>query len=346
MIGSPRIPLKQLASLCRRLAISFESGIEVRSVWTRETASASPRFRPKFAKVRDSVAQGFSMSEGLAKSGDFFPEFFRGLVEVGEHTGQLPETCEQLADYYEHRLQLRRTLITSLTWPAIELTMALGVVGVVIWVVGAIPQLEKQKTDLFGFGLRGNSGLAIYLAIVGAAGIAITMLVRGAARGAVWVAPVERVALRLPMVGRAFETLALARLTSALHVTLNSGMDLRKALDLSLRATQSLRYAESAPGILASIRAGDEIHEGFRRAGVFPVMFLDAVQVGEDSGRLIQSMRHLSAEYQDESRVAMHTLTLLLGYAVWGLVAVVIIFLIFRVFGAYAQILNDASKMR
>jgi type II secretory pathway component PulF len=75
-------------------------------------------------------------------------------------------------------------------------------------------------------------------------------------------------------------------------------------------------------------------------------MFLDAVQVGEDSGRLIQSMRHLSAEYQDESRVAMHTLTLLLGYAVWGLVAVVIIFLIFRVFGAYAQILNDASKMR
>jgi len=346
MIGSPRIPLKQLASLCRRLAISFESGIDVRTVWTRETASASPRARPSFARVRDSVAQGFSMSEGLAKSGGFFPEFFRNLVAVGENTGHLPETCEQLADYYEHRLQLRRMLVSSLTWPVIELTMALTVVGVIIWLVGAIPSLEKQKTDLFGFGLRGNSGLAIYLAIVGAAGLGIAALVRGAARGALWIAPIERVALRLPVVGRAFETLALARLTSALHVTLNSGMDLRKALELSLLSTQSLRYAESAPVVLASIRAGDEIHEGLRRTGVFPAMFLDAVQVGEDSGRLVQSMRHLSTQYQDESRVAMHTLTILLGYAVWGVIAVVIIFLIFRVFGSYVQILNDASKMR
>jgi type II secretory pathway component PulF len=341
MIGSPRIPLKQLASLCRRLAISFESGIDVRTVWTRETASASPRARPSFARVRDSVAQGFSMSEGLAKSGGFFPEFFRGMVAVGENTGHLPETCEQLADYYEHRLQLRRMLVSSLTWPVIELTMALMVVGLIIWLAGAIPQLA----DLFGFGLRGNSGLAIYLAIVGAAGLGIAVLVRGAARGALWVAPVERVALRLPVVGRAFETLALARLTSALHVTLNSGMDLRKALELSLLSTQSLRYAESAPVVLASIRAGDEIHEGLRRTGVFPAMFLDAVQVGEDSGRLVQSMRHLTTQYQDESRVAMHTLTVLLGYAVWGIVAILIIVLIFRAAGWYVQILNDASKM-
>ena len=66
----------------------------------------------------------------------------------------------QLADHYEHQLKLRRTLSGSLTWPLIELALALSVVGLLIWVMGAIPQLAKNNIDLLGFGLTGTSGLA------------------------------------------------------------------------------------------------------------------------------------------------------------------------------------------
>ena len=105
----------------------------------------------------------------LTRTGGYFPDFFRQLFAVGEESGHLPEVCRQLADYYELRLQLRRTLISSLTWPIAQLIIALGVVGLLIWLMGAIPQLAKQNTDLLGFGLRGNSGLLIYLAVLAAA---------------------------------------------------------------------------------------------------------------------------------------------------------------------------------
>ena len=167
MLGEPRIGLKPLAALCRRLAISLGAGVDVRTVWMREAASAQGVGRRQLAKISQGVANGVSMSDSLKRTGKYFPEFFREIVRVGEESGHLPEVCRQLAAHYEHQLKLRRALCASLTWPLVELTLALTVVGIVIWVMGAIPQLAKNKVDLFGFGLMGTQGLLVYLSAAG-----------------------------------------------------------------------------------------------------------------------------------------------------------------------------------
>ena len=64
-------------------------------------------------------------------------------------------------------MKLRRMFLASISWPAIELTLALTVVGVVIWLMGAIPALKKSGIDILGFGLSGNSGLVTYLTFLG-----------------------------------------------------------------------------------------------------------------------------------------------------------------------------------
>jgi type IV pilus assembly protein PilC len=343
MFGEPRIGLKPLAALCRRLAISTGAGVDVRTVWTREAKAVRGAGRRHFAEVSDAVADGRAVSDGLNQTGQYFPEFFRELVQVGEMTGHAPEVFRQLAEHYEHQLKVRRSFISSITWPLIELTMALGIVGLLIWLMGAIPTLAKNKTDLLGFGLTGTTGLVTYLIFLAVVGFAGFMIYRATSRHMLWVAPVQKAIMKIPKLGRALETLAVARLAWSMHVTLNSGMDLRPALKMSLASTNNVLYTQHIDGVLASIRSGNEIHESLTNTGVFPIDFIDAVQVGEESGQLVESMQILSLQYQDEARLAVDTLTKLLGVAVMGLVAGVIIFLIFRIFtNAYLGPLNDA----
>lgn len=345
MFGEPRIGLKPLAALCRRLATSLGAGVDVRTVWAREASAARGAGRRRFFDVSQDVAAGTAIADSLKKTGNYFPEFFRELVKVGEESGHLPEVCRQLAEHYEHQLRLRRMLLTSLTWPLIELTLALTVVGVVIWVMG-LSMFKKNNIDILGFGLTGTSGLLTYLCFLAMVAFAGYMAYRAAVRGALWVAPVQRAIMRVPRLGRALETMAMARLSWTMHVTLNSGMELRRALRMSLKSTQNVVYTRHIDGVLRAIRDGQEIHETFKATGAFPIDFLDAVQVGEESGQLVESMAHLSVHYQDEARLAMNTITLLFGLAVTALIAGVIIFLIFTIFSFYVGVLNDATNMK
>jgi type II secretory pathway component PulF len=99
-------------------------------------------------------------------------------------------------------------------------------------------------------------------------------------------------------------------------------------------------------GVLAAVRQGHEVYEALAETGAFPPQFVDMVRVGEESGTLVESMAHLAEQYQERARLAMGVLTVLMGVAVFALVGLVIIFLIFRIFGFYANTLNDALKMR
>jgi type IV pilus assembly protein PilC len=345
MIGQPRIGLKSLAATCRRLAISLGAGVDVRTVFNREANAARGPGGRSFSEISAAVADGGSICDGFKDHGSYFPEFFRQMVHVGETTGHLPEVFRQLADHYEHQLKLRRSLVSSITWPLIELGLALSVIGLLIWLMGMIPQLKGA--DMLGLGLQGTSGLLKYLgflAIVAAIGL---FFYRATVRGVLWVAPLQRAVMRVPQLGHAIETLAIARLAWAMHVTMNSGMEVREALKLSLRSTQNVVYTQHIDTVIRKITAGQEIYEALRETGAFPLDFLDAVQVGEDSGQLVESMGRLADQYQDQAKLAMNTMTILLGVAISGLIAGIIIYFIYQIFSrAYMAPLNDALKMK
>lgn len=338
MLFSPRIKIKTLAGLCRRSATALEAGIDVRSVWAREAKHATGwTARERFRSVSEAIHRGQSMAAALAATGDFFPLLFRELIEVGEQSGHLSEVFAQLADHYEGRLALRRIFLGAIAWPLIELGLAVLVIGFLIWFIGVI----GRGVDPLGFGLVGNRGLLIYIAFLATVGVLFFLVLQAVRRGLVWTRPIQRGVLGLPVLGRALQTVALARLVWALHLTLNTEMDVLRALRLSLRATRNARYTDQITLIDAQITAGSSIHEAFQAAGCFPADFLDALAVGEQSGKLVESMGRLSRLYQDQARTALAALTVVAGFAVYAAIALVIILLIFRLAGFYFRTLND-----
>lgn len=347
MLFDARVQPKELAQLCRRLSTTLTAGIDARTVWRREAEGRSSQgLRRRLIEVHEAVAAGRSVNDGLARTGEYFPPMFREMVQVGEQTGQLPEVFRQLAEHYDHQLTLKKAFLSAITWPMLQLAAAIMVIGVLIWVLGMLPRAPGgEPIDILGLGLIGNSGLVIYSLFVAAVIGAIALVIQAVRRGLVWTRPLQRVVMALPGIGSCLQTLALSRLAWCLHVTMETGMDLRHALALSLGSTHNARYTDHSERVVSKVAGGQEIYEAFSATGVFPRDFLDTMEVGERSGRLPESMAVLSQQYQDQARRALATLTVLAGFAVWGLVAMLIIAMIFRLAMFYIGTINDALKM-
>jgi type IV pilus assembly protein PilC len=342
MLVSPRIGTRQLANLCSRLSTSLEAGLDLRKVWGQEAERAGAlAARSRFRKVSEAVNKGDSLAEALDSTGDYFPVLFRELVRVGEQTGHQGEAFGHLAAHYQNQLRLRRLFLAAISWPLTELSAAVVVIGLLIWILGMI---GKGDTDILGWGLVGNRGLAIYSGAVALIGLSVAGLIFAVGRGLAWTRPIQHLVMRVPQLGKALETLAIARLAWVLHLTQNAGMALRPSLKLALESTGNARYIDAVAAVDKVIARGDTIEEAFRASGVFPQEFLDAVLVGEQSGRLVESLAVLSRQYHQRADAAMRVLTMLAGYAVWVLIAGIIIMVIFRIFLPYINMLNNAAK--
>jgi type II secretory pathway component PulF len=344
MIFSARIGQKELAQLCRRLATGLTSGVDARQVWSREAAGyASAAFRRRLDHVSDAINHGSTVSDALVDTGDYFPTLFRELINVGEHTGKLAEVCRHLAEHYEHQIRLRRQFLAAIAWPVLQLSAALGVIGLVILIMGFLPNDEHGKPiDILGLGLVGGSGFMIYLFVLAMAAFITWMSIQAVRRGALWVRPLQYVLMKVPVLGPSLQTLAIAKLAWSMQLTLETEMSVLKSLPLSLRSTRNAFYTDHSDEIVQSIRAGSDITSALADTKAFPREFLDSLAVGEHSGRLPETLALLSTEYQDRAQRALATLTMLAGFGVWLLVAAMIIMMIFRVAGFYLNTLNNA----
>jgi type II secretory pathway component PulF len=258
------------------------------------------------------------------------------MIALGEQTGHLDGVLARLADHYQNQADLRRSFWAAITWPLVQLGIAIAVVGLLIWITGIL------GVDILGFGLVGDRGLRIYVAFLAAVGVLLFLVLRAVSRGMVWIRPVQRLVLQLPGIGKPLQTVALARLAWSMHVTLDAGMEVRLALRMSLRSTQSARYIDQIPTIEREVSKGNSIHEAFCRAGGYPVEFLDTLAVGEQTGKIVESMGLLARQYQERARSALATLTMLAGWVVWAAIAALLIALIFRVFSFYLGAINGA----
>lgn len=346
MLLSPRLSAQALGELSHRLAVETESGIDIRRTWQREAESAKMRFRGDFEDIRDALNRGDSLSEALSGTGQLFPPLFREIVEVGEKTGTLGRVFKRLSEHYRGQVALQRMFLLAIAWPMFELVVAILVIGIFIWMLGIVAQRNNgQAIDILGFGLIGNSGVAIYSLIVLSVAASIAVIIVAVRRGLLWTRPLQRAVMHLPGLGNALQKIALARLTWALHLTMNVSMDLRKVVPLVFRATGSDYYMQHTDQAVGIVAAGHPLYKAFAATGVFPAEFIESMEVAEESGAVVESMERLSKRYEEEASTAFKILTTIASVAVALLVMGLIVLMIFRIAGFYVGTINDALNM-
>jgi type II secretory pathway component PulF len=336
MLGSPRISLKALAALCRRLAMASSAGLDVRNIWRREAEHASGRLKATAQHVYEVTAGGGGVGDALRED-SFLPPVVRRLVAVGEQTGSSAEVYRRLADHYERQVEIRRAFLASLAWPLIQLFASVCIIGCLIWFTGFIAGRNpgQKAVDPLGLGLMGTRGLVIYLTVVGAATAAVGVVIVSMHRGAAWTLPIRHAAERLPVVGGALQKIGLSRFAWTLQLACNTAMDVQQAVRLALESTGLWHFARHADAACADLAAGREIHEALRRTSAFPNEFVDAVNVAEHSGQLVESLERLSHQYEQQAQTAASVLSRVASFLIWAIIAAAITAAIFRLAGFY-----------
>ncbi len=334
-----RAPLTVLASLFRRAGVSLRAGVDMMRTWEIELSRGSARHREHMRTIHDRIRAGDSVFEALEACDEYFPVMAREMIRVGERTGRLEAVLIRLAEHYEHLVHMRREFLNSIWRPMTQLVIAIAVIGLLIWIMGLMP----GGVDMLGFGLRGTGGLIVYLLIVASLAGGVWLAIYSLWRGWWGAAPIL-VAMKVPVIGPVLETMALTRYTWTLGVAADSGMDVREAMQLSLRSTHNPVYLSQEAVCDEQLRRGQEFHEAMQATGVFPGELVDTVQTGELAGTLSESLMHASRDYEERAKLAAQTLARFAAGAVWLLVAIFIIFMIFRLASVYFGALNEALE--
>jgi type II secretory pathway component PulF len=278
----------------------------------------------------------------MQRSGGYFPPMFVHMVSVGEQTGKLDEVLQRLGQHYEHLTSMRRTFWFGIAWPLLELSVAVLVIGFVIFITGVIGAARGgEAPDILGWGLRGTGGAITWFMFCGCVAAAIAFGVQALFRG--WLGPQPVLAaMRIPVLGKCLESLALSRLTWSLSLALDAGMDARRAVTLAIGAAQNPYYESSLPQVASAIRSNQQFHESFAAGGVFPDDFVQQVEVAEMAGTTTESLLRLAHEYEERARTSMRVLTAIATGLVMFLVFGVLIYAIFSLFfNAYYKPIQD-----
>jgi type IV pilus assembly protein PilC len=332
---------REQIGFCRRVGTSLRSGVDMRRIWQFEAQQGSQRYRAAMATIGDEVQQGESLTAAL-RATEFFPPVTVAMVEIGEHTGKIDEALLRLADHYEHQADLQRQFLFGIAWPALNLLVAILVVGLLIYVFGAI---GNTSVDITGLGLAGGRGAAIYFLAVGAIAAGFAAAIMAIAKGWLGPAPV-RFAMRLPLLGPALQHTAMCRLAWSLGMALDAGMNAKRSAELAILSTQNPYYLARTPMVLATLSRNDPFYQAFRDADGFPPDFLRELENAEIAGTLSESLVRMAREYNERARTALRAVTFVAMGGVWVGIASIMIALIFRLFlKAYMGPIWEAQEM-
>lgn len=327
------LSIRRLQQLCSSMGTTLHAGLDVRVAWTTEAKRLAGPARQRMLRMVDLMNEGDSLSFAIEQEGGkMFPAQAREMIRVGEQTGRLAEVFVQLGEHYNHRLELKRIVISGIAWPLFELSAAILAISILIMVFGMIdrPGLNGEPPSLFG--LRGGSGVMTFLGLVAlclAPVFGCLLAVRCA-----WlpVDPILGLLSRIPMLGAPLKTMALSRICWTFSMAHEAGIDAERTVAMALSSGQNPVYGNTSPQILQRLAENQSFHDAFSAAGVFPHDFMAALQSGEIAGRLSETLAAQSDKFLERARQQFKKLAFVLGIVVFLAVGGLIVAAIFHMF--------------
>lgn len=339
---SNRLPMGVLARTARGLATMLEAGVPIHKAFrTAARKSGHPRTQQVFGQLSEELANGNDVSSAMQKQGDAFPNLMIDMVGVAEQTGALPEVLKGLANHYENMIRLRRNFIAAITWPVLQLLMAVFIIAGLIWILGMIAQSTGgDAIDVLGWGLTGTRGALLWLGFVFGGVFSLFIFYKIVKASLAGKRFLDSIILAIPVLGSSMRAFAVARFAWAFHITQEAGMKIQDSITASMNATSNGAFIGAAPMMNAMVEDGEDFSAAMRQTGLFPFDLIEMVIVAETSGTVPEMLDHMGPQFEDDARRKLEALASALGWLVWAMVAGFIIFVIFSVAMWYLNILN------
>ncbi|HIG01272.1 MAG TPA: type II secretion system protein GspF [Myxococcales bacterium] len=312
-----RIPPLHLAVATRQLATLSSAGIPLVECLTALVEQIEhSTLKGVFAQIRDRVNEGSALADAIAST-EKFDSLYTSMVRSGEASGALGPVLVRVADYLEEQVRLSSKLISIFVYPAVLLGFSLLVVAMLVTVV--LPQITNLLLSMgqeLPFYTRVVIGAADFArswwwAMLGAV-LLMVIAFRAYRRTENGRVAVDKVMLRLPLLGRVIRVVAIARFTRTLSSLLAAGVGIIQALDISRHVARNAVIEEAINNARSSVLEGASLAYPLRASGEFPPMVITMVEVGERAGDLEAMLAKVAETYDEQVETTVTRLTSLL----------------------------------
>ncbi len=317
-LGIGSINQKQITIFTRQLATLIGAGLPlVRSLNILRDQMKGGTFRNIVSSVATQVETGSTFSDALLKYPKAFSKLFVNTVKAGETGGVLEVVLTRLADFSEKSERLRNRIRSALAYPILVIMIALGVLSfLIIFVIPKFMELFKEigtELPLPTLILLQISDFMQHKWILGVIVIAaFIILYNFALRLEPFRFFVDKIKLNLPVFGILAQKVAIARFSRTLGTLISSGVPILQALLITKDTAGNEVIAHSLARVHDSIREGESIAAPLAKTKIFPLMVVNMISVGEETGSLDQMLNKVADTYDDEVDATVTALTSLL----------------------------------
>ncbi|TMI05495.1 MAG: type II secretion system F family protein [Betaproteobacteria bacterium] len=317
--GGGRVNEKDITFFTRQLATMLKAGVPLLQAFEIVARGhRNPRFARLMMDIKGRVEAGSSLSQAFREHPAQFDALYCNLVNAGETAGMLDGILERLATYKEKILALKSKIKSAMFYPISVVTVAIIVVWIImVWVIPAFKQVFKS----FGADLPAPTLIVMAVsdffvaywwlmaAIIIGTIFGYFFLLR---RSAAFRYAVDRISLKLPIIGGILEKATIARWTRTLATMFAAGVPLVESLDAVAGASANAVYIAGTRKIQNEVSTGTSLTNAMHNTGLFPSMVLQMTQIGEESGSLDGMLSKVADFYEREVDDAVTALTSLL----------------------------------
>ncbi len=329
--GNTKITPKDITIFSRQLATMMSAGVPlVQAFEIVGRVHENLGMQELILGVKADVEAGNSLTEALKKRPLQFNELYTNLVEAGEHAGILEAILHKLATYMEKTEALKSKIKAALFYPAAVIIVA-GIV-VTILMIFVIPQFSELFAN-FGADLPALTQILIdmsdffvkwWWAMFIVAGGSVFGIMELHKRSRPFAQGMERLMLKLPVLGVVLEKAAIARFARTLETMFAAGTPLVEAMTSVAGACGNIVFYDACMKIRDDISTGTQLQASMRDTGLFPNMVVQMVAIGEESGSIDTMLGKVADWYEQEVDDAVEALTSLLEPAIMAFLGVVI----------------------
>ena len=302
-----KITAKDIAVFSRQLATMMSAGVPlVQAFEIVGRGHENPSMQELIMAVKADVESGTALAEAMAKHPLYFDDLFCNLVNAGEQAGILETLLDKIATYKEKIEAIKGKIKKALFYPTAIVIVAFIITAILL--IFVIPQFEAMFQG-FGADLPALTLLVIALsaifqkwwwAIFGGLGAAVYGLIELKKRSRKFNHMMDRVVLKLPILGEIVTKATIARFARTLSTMFAAGMPLVEAMETVAAASGNSVYTEAILGMRDEVATGTQINVCMKATGLFPNMVVQMVSIGEETGAIDSMLAKVADFFEEE----------------------------------------------
>jgi type IV pilus assembly protein PilC len=345
------VPRKQLVGFTRQLSTLQDAGLPIlRSLQILEQQQKPGLLKAIIGGVSDEVEGGGTLSDAMAKFPKAFDKLYVNMINAGEAGGVLDLILARLADFMEKSAKLKKKVIGAMIYPAVVISIAVGVVSVIM--VFVIPKFIGIVKD-FKATLPPPTLILIaisnwfsqdygwaYVLFSPILAIVLAKLIRMSETGK-WI--LDMIFLRVPILGSILGKTAVGRFTRTLGTLISAGVPILDAINITKETCGNEVFSRALAKVHDAIREGESMADPLRATKVVDAIVVNMIDVGEETGDLDKMLVKVADNYDSDVDVLVGSLISILEPVMVVVLGLIVGFIVISLFAPMISLIQAVS---